>query len=193
MKQTLTLTPTADGLGFSPWFAGAPAMITGTVPTYPAMTTWMAQLWKYQKDAYETDAEPLLTAVGAEAAASGTMTVTFTAAQLSSLTFSQLVGSNNYWLTIGGVDANNLKTVIRSGTVELIPSQVVTDAGATLTGITIEDDVASFVFNGVTYTLPVEAITSPPGAVEGELVVIDDVGVITVDGVSYSFPVVANT
>ena len=60
-------------------------------------------------------------------------------------------------------------------------------------GVTIEDDVASFVFNGVTYTLPVEAITSPPGAVEGELVVIDDVGVITVDGVSYSFPVVANT
>lgn len=52
MKQTLTLTPTADGLGFDPWFAGAPAMITGTVPTYPAMTTWMAQLWKYQKDAY---------------------------------------------------------------------------------------------------------------------------------------------
>jgi hypothetical protein len=193
MKQTLDLNPTADPLGFSPWFAGAPAMITGTVPTYPDMTTWMAQLWKYQSDAYEADAEPLLTAVGAEAAASGTMTVTFTAAQLSSLTFSTQAGSNNYWLTIGGVDINNLPAVVRFGTIEIIPSRVVTEAGASISGITIEDDVASFVFNGVTYSLPVEEIPTPPGAVEGAYVVIDDVLVLTVDGVSYSAAVTPAT
>ncbi len=187
MKQSLSLTPSTDALGFDPWFSGTPIMVYGTVPAYPTMTTWMMQLWKYPSDAFETDAEPLITAVGAEA--SGVMTVTFTGAQTDDLELSQAAGSNNFYLTIGGVDSNNLRRMVRGGTIEITPGPFVSDAGSTVTGITITDDVASFVYNGATYTIPVAEITSPPGAVEGEIVVIDDMAVLTIDGVSYTFPV----
>jgi hypothetical protein len=188
MRQSLTLTPTTDALGLDPWFAGAPAQIYGTVPAYPEMTSWMMQLWKYPHDANEDDAEPLASAVGAVNA--GVMTITFTAAQLSALELSDEVGANNYFLTLGGVDANSQRRVVRGGSVEIVPCPFVTDAGGTVTGVTVTDDVASFVYNGQTYTLPVSEIEDPIGAAEGEIVVIDDMGVITIDGVSYTFPVI---
>jgi hypothetical protein len=187
MKQSLSLTPSTDELGLDPFFAGAPVQIYGTIPAYPVMDSWQMQLWKYPSDAGEEGAEPLLTAVGAEA--TGVMTITFTASQLSSLDLSDAIGCNNYWLTLGGVDENSQRRVVRGGTVEIIPCPFVTDAGATVSGITITDDVASFVYNGQTYTLPVAAIETPVGAVEGEIVVIDDMAVLTIDGVSYTFPV----
>jgi hypothetical protein len=187
MKQTLSLTPSTDALGFDAWFGGTPLIVTGTVPADPVMTTWMMQLWKYPSDAYETDAEPLLNAVGS--VASSTVTVAFTATQLATLELSQVAGSNNYWLTIGGLDANGSGRMIRGGTIEIIPGPFVSDASTELTQITIEDDIASFVFNGVTYTVPVAAVETPTGAVEGAIVVIDDVAILTVDGVSYTFPV----
>jgi hypothetical protein len=135
----------------------------------------------------EDDAEPLLTAVGAEE--SGTVVITFTAAQLSSLTYSDVVGSNNYWLTIGGIDANSLARVVRGGTVEIVPCPFISDEGTTVTGIMVEDDMATLTFNDVTYTFAVSEIETPEGAVEGQAIVIDDMLVITIDGVSYTTPV----
>ena len=187
MKQALTLTSTADPLGLDSFFSGAPLMIYGDVPDYPDMNTWMMQLWKRPHDAFEDDAAPLATAVGSEIA--GVMTITFTAAQTGALALSNEIGANSFYLTIGGVDANDQARIVRGGTIEIVPGPFVTDAGSTLTGITITDDVASFVFNGVTYSLPVAEVATPPGAVEGELVVIDDMLVITIDGISYTTPV----
>lgn len=188
MKQNLSLTPSTAPLGFDPWFGSTPLVVYGTVPAYPDMTTWMMQLWKYPHDAFEADAAPLCTGVGSESA--GVMTVAFTSSQLSGLAYSQEAGTNSYWLTIGGTDANNLKRTVRGGTIELIPAPLITDAGSSVTGITITDDVASFVYNGVTYTLPVAAVTPSPAVTEGETVVIDDMLIIMVNGVAYTTPVV---
>lgn len=187
MKQTLDLSPTTAALGLDPYFGGAPLGVTGDVPAYPTMTTWHMQLWKQPGDAFDDDAEPLINAVGS--VTSGVLTVYFTAAQTAALTLSNAIGENNFWLSIAGVDANNLRRMVRGGTIEIIPGPYVTDAGTTITGITVTNDVASFVYNGETYTIPVEEIATPVGAVEGEIVVIDDMAVLTIEGTSYTFPV----
>jgi hypothetical protein len=187
MKQTLSLSPSSDPLGLDPWMSGGPIVVTGTVPAYPTMSSWMMQLWKYPHDVTAADAEALITAVGT--VASTTMTVAFTKTQLGTLDLSNEAGANCYWLTVGGLDSNSSGYVIRQGTIEIQPSAFLSDADASITQITIEDDIARFVFNGVTYTVPVAAITTPTGAVEGAVVVIDDMAVLTVDGVSYTFPV----
>lgn len=189
MKQSLSLTPSSDALGLEPWASDSPLSLTGTVPATPSMSEWRMQLWKYPSDAREDDATPLATAIGS--VASSVLTIMFSPSQMSydNLDLSDAIGENNYWLTLGGEDADGFQQIIRYGWIEVVPVPITTDAPTTAIGITVVDDVATFVFNGSTYTLPVSAIATPEGAVEGEIVVIDDMAVLTVDGVSYTFPV----
>jgi len=53
---------------------------------------------------------------------------------LHALDLSDQVGSNNYFLTLGGVDANSQRRVVRGGSIEIVPCPFVTDAGGTVTG-----------------------------------------------------------
>lgn len=193
MRQTLTLTPSSAALGLDTWFAGAPVVITGTVPAYPTMDSWQMQLWKYPHDAQETDAEPIATAIGT--VVSSTLTITFSPSQMSydNLTLSDVVGNNNYWLTLGGTDTDGFAQIIRAGCVEIMPSAFVSNAPTTAIAITVANDVATFVFNGATYTLPVQEIVAPAQAVEGEIIVLNDMAVLTVNNVSYTFPVQEST
>ncbi len=189
MTQTLTLTPSSDPLGLSPWPSGGPMVITGTVPASPSMSTWRMQLWKRPHDARVTDAEPLATAVGT--VASSTLTIAFSPSQMDydALSLSDAVGANNYFLTVGGTDTDGAQQIVRFGNIEIIPVPFDASAATTATAITVEDDIATFTFNGATYRIPVEEIASPPGAVEGEIVVLNDMAVLTIDGTSYTFPV----
>lgn len=188
MKQTLSLTPSAAPLGLDPWFAGSPLVVSGTVPTTPTMSSWLMQLWKRPHDIQTDGTEPLAISVGG--VASGVVTWTFTAAQMTLDDMSNEVGTNNYWLTIGGVDNTSIQQIIRAGTIEIDPCPFTIATTGVITSIVVSDDTATFTHNGTVYSLPVSAVPTPEGAIEGELVVIDDSLVITFNGVSYTTPVV---
>jgi len=188
MKQTLALSPSSDPLGLAAWHSGSPIVVTGTVPSYPTMRSWYMQLWKYPHHAFEAGAEPVATAVGG--VTSGAVTFTFTSAQTAISGLSDVIGTNNYFLTVGGIDSAAQPHVCRAGVIEIARVPFLTSEEVIPTGIIVSDDVASFEYDGTTYTLPVAPMdTAPEGAVEGELVVIDDVLVITFNGISYSVPV----
>jgi len=190
MTQELDLTPSSAALGLDPWFSGDPLVITGTVPSTPTMSSWRMQLWKRPHDINTDGAEPLATAIGT--VASGVLTVIFAPSQVTydALELSDVIGNNNYWLTVGGVSSEGYRRLIRAGSVEFLPAPFDEDAASsTPVTYTVTDDVITFDYDGTTYSFPVSPIGVPTGAVEGQVVVIDDVGVFTTDGVSYSFPV----
>lgn len=189
MKQTLTLTPSTASLGLDSWFANTPLVVTGTVPAYPSMNSWQMQLWKYPSDSLVAGAQPIVAAAGM--VVSSVLTMTFTPSQMahSNLELSSAIGSNNYWLTIGGIDSAGFAQIIRAGTIEIAPCPFDSNAPTNQVGITVTNDIATFVFNGSTYVMPVQQIAVPSGAAEGEIVVIDDMAVLTVNNISYTFPV----
>lgn len=193
MKQTISLTPTSSALNLEAWIAGSPVVLAGAVPAFPSMSAWQMQLWKYPHNASLAGATPLATAVGT--VTSGTLILTFSPSQMSyqNLDLTNVANNNNYWLTLGGTDTDGFAQIIRAGCVEIMPSAFVSNAPTTAIAITVANDVATFVFNGATYTLPVQEIVAPDQAVEGEIIVLNDMAVLTVNNVSYTFPVQEST
>ena len=183
MKQTLSLEPSLAPLGLSAWHSGSPIVITGTIPAYPQMRAWYMQLWRYP----HSD-EPVATAVGGTSL--GTVTFTFTAAQTAIASLSDIIGTNNYFITIGGTDTANQKHVARAGVIEICKIPFVLTADVLPVGFEVHDDVLHYRYDGVLYVLPMALISPvPDGAAEGEWSVIHDTFVVTFNGVSYSCPV----
>jgi len=189
MTQTLTLTPSSAPLGLDPWFSGSPLVITGTVPTSPTMATWRAQIWASNYALIEdADAEPLATAIGSETG--GVLTIGFTPSQISSdaLGLSSVVGNNSFWLVLGGQNSNGSQQIIRAGTIEITPCPWSTAGTANVLGITIVDDVASFEYNGATYSFVVAHNPSPAITPDDGVDVGDDTAYFEYEGNVYDTP-----
>jgi len=171
MKQTLSLTPSTAPLGLDAWFANSAVVITGTVPAYPTMGVWAMQLWESQWELLDDPtAEPIATAIGS--VVSGVLTITFTPTQMTLTGLSAVAGSNNHWLTIGGQDTDGNQQIIRGGNIEINPCPWAAANIANSIGITVTDDMATFIYDGATYTFPVALIASPPVTPTG--VAVDD-------------------
>jgi hypothetical protein len=187
MTRTISLSETTADLGMLPVFSTTPLLITGAVPAAPAMSQWVLELWKRQNDAREPGATPLASSAGY--VAGGAVTFVLTAAQMN-LVLSDEVNSNNYWLAIGGLDANGFPYSLRAGNIEIKPSGL-SLVPTTTVSFAVVNEVASFTFNGVVYSFDVVPTGGAPATIDGEAVVIDGMIVVTVDGVSYSVPAVS--
>lgn len=186
MTQSLSLNPSTARLGLEPWFAGSSIVITGTVPTTPDMGLWAMQLWSSQWALLnDATATPIATAIGS--VTSGVLTVGFTPSQTAISTLSPVIGNNNFWLVIGGQDSSGNQQIIRAGTVEINPCPWTTTGLSNSVGITVGGDVATFVYNGVTYRFPVARSSSPPVTPEG-IGVDDDTAYLDFNGAYYSTP-----
>ncbi len=189
MTQSLTLTPSSAPLGLDPWFSGSPLVITGTVPTTPTMATWRAQIWASNYALIEdADAEPLATAIGAET--NGVLTIGFTASQISAdtLGLSSVAGNNSFWLVLGGQNSNGSQQIIRAGTIEIMPCPWSTAGTANVLGITVIDDVATFEYNGATYSFQVSHNASPPLTPDDGVDVSDDTAYFEYEGTVFETP-----
>ena len=168
MKQTITLSASADRLGFDPWWSDSPLVVSGTVPSYPTMSSWTMELWRTSHDLQDdSTATPIASAVGS--VASTTMTVGFVPSQVSAsaLELNQETGTNSFWLVIGGVESGGNRTILRAGTIEINPSAFSVGSVANSIGITIIDDWAEFDYDGTTYRFQVALATSPPVTPDG--------------------------
>jgi len=185
MTQTISLNPTTDTLELNPVFARTPLFITAPVPTEaPAMGSYAMELWKRPYNATEAGAVPLAASVGY--VAGGQVAIVFSAAQMDQV-LSNEVNSNNFWLTIGGTDANGFPYSLRAGNLEIKPSGL-SLIPVTTVSIAILNGVATFSFNGAEYSFDVVQTGGPPVTVDGGAVIVDGMIVVTVGGVSYTIP-----
>ena len=188
MTRTISITPTTDDLALAPVFATTPLIITAAIPVGgPAMSAYTMELWKRPYESRATGAAPLASSAGYVAGSQ--VTWIFTAAQMDQ-DLSDQVNSNNYWFAIGGLDANGFPYSLRAGNIEIKPSGL-SLVPTTTVSFAVVNEVASFTFNGVTYSFDVVPTGGTPAAIDGEAVVIDGMIVVTVDGVSYSVPAVS--
>lgn len=187
MTQTLTLSPSTARLDLEPWFAGASIVITGTVPSTPDMRLWAMQLWASQWELLQdATATPIATAIGS--VAEGVLTVGFTPSQTSISTLSPVVGNNSFWLVIGGQDSSGNQQIIRAGNIEINPCPWTATGLSNSVGITVADDVATFIYNGATYCFPVAEIALPPVTPDG-IAVNDDTAYMDFNGEVFGAPV----
>ena len=186
MTRTISITPTTDDLALAPVFATTPLIITAAIPAGgPAMSAYTMELWKRPYESRATGAVPLASSAGYVAGSQ--VTWIFTAAQMDQ-DLSDQVNSNNYWLAIGGLDANGFPYSLRAGNIEIKPSGL-SLVPTTTVSFAVVNEVVSFAYNGAIYRF--DAVTdTPPGPIDGTAVVIDGMIVVTVDGVSYSVPAV---
>lgn len=188
MTRTISITPTTDDLALAPVFATTPLIITAAIPAGgPSMSAYTMELWKRPYESRVTGAAPLASSAGYVAGSQ--VTWIFTAAQMDQ-DLSDQVNSNNYWLAIGGLDANGFPYSLRAGNIEIKPSSL-SLVPTTTVSFAVVNEVASFTFNGVVYSFDVVPTGGAPATIDGEAVVIDGMIVVTVGGVSYSVPAVS--
>jgi hypothetical protein len=218
--MTISIIPTTDDLGLAPVFATTPLVITAPIPASgPAMASYRMELWKRPHESGSVGALPLASTAGIVSGSN--VTFTFSAAQMDQ-TLNNQVNSNNFWIVIGGLDADGFPYSLRAGNLEIKPSalslqpdtsitftvvngvasyvfsgttysfDVIAGAATTSTDYRVIDDVASFVYNGILYSY--DAVLDPTfGPIDTSVVVIDEMLIVTANGQSYSVPaVIAN-
>ncbi len=99
---------------------------------------------------------------------------------------------DDIWITLSGVQSDGQLGVRRAGWLRVNESGC--DPDAFVVGgveVTIEDDVAYFTIEGITYAMPVYEEPDPaPGESGWTLTIADDVMILSKDGVSYAAPVI---
>jgi hypothetical protein len=151
------------------------------------MGVWGMQLWQSQWALIEDPtAEPLATAIGS--VSSGVLTIGFTPSQIASLTLRSSVGTNAFWLVLGGQDTDANQQIIRAGTIEITPCPWLATSLTNSVGITVSGDWATFTYNGELYRFPVAESASPPVTPVG-IAVDDDTAYIDFNSDVYAAPV----
>ena len=167
--------------------SGVSVISVGSRPVAPSRA-WAAQIWASPWELInDSTATPLATAIGS--VTSGTLTIGFTPSQVTAtaLDLSPVVGTNNFWLVIGGQDTDGNQQIVRAGTIEINPCPWTTTGLSNSVGITVANDYASFVYDGNTYQFPVALAATPPVTPDG-IAVDDDSAFVDFGGSVYSAP-----
>ncbi len=188
MTRTITLTESTLPLWLDPVFRAGPLLFTAT--KIDGITTYRAQIWRKPQDARAEDAEALATAY----AIAGVSTVTL-AFSSTLMDFTLAAGNGAYddvWLSIVGVQSDGQIVPLRADWMRVIESG--NDPASFVVGdvvVTVENDIASFTYEGVVYSIPVyEATPSTPGTTGWLVSVVDGMLILAKDGESYAAPVI---